>query len=75
MAPVDLVLVEGFKLAEIPKIEVFRPSLGKPAYFPDDPDIVAVACDEAIETGGKVLLPLNAPAQVVDFILSYVMTP
>ena len=73
MAPVDLVLVEGFKLAQIPKIEVYRPSLGKAAFFHDDPGIVAVACDEDIETDGRVVLPLNDPEQVVDFILSYVM--
>jgi molybdopterin-guanine dinucleotide biosynthesis protein B len=73
MAPVDLVLVEGFKLAQIPKIEVYRPSLGKPAFFHDDPGIVAVVCDEDIETGGRVLLPLNDPEKVVEFILAYVM--
>jgi len=73
MAPVDLVLVEGFKLAQIPKIEVYRPSLGKAAFFHDDPGIVAVACDEDIETDGRVVLPLNDPEQVVDFILTYVM--
>jgi molybdopterin-guanine dinucleotide biosynthesis protein B len=73
MAPVDLVLVEGFKLAQIPKIEVYRPSLGKTAFFHDDPGIVAVASDEEIETGGRVVLPLNDPAQVVEFILSCVM--
>ena len=73
MAPVDLVLIEGFKLAQIPKIEVYRPSLGKAAFFHDDPGIVAVACDEDIETGGRVVVPLNKPEQVVDFILTYVM--
>jgi molybdopterin-guanine dinucleotide biosynthesis protein B len=73
MAPVDLVLVEGFKLAQIPKIEVYRPSLGKAAFFHDDPGIIAVACDEDIETSGRVILPLNDPEQVVEFILSYVM--
>ena len=75
MAPVDIVLVEGFKLAQIPKIEVFRPRLRKPAYFPDDPGIVAVASDEEIETDGREVLPLNEPERVVEFILSYVMVP
>lgn len=75
MAPVDIVLVEGFKLTQIPKIEVFRPRLRKPAYFPDDPGIVAVASDEEIETDGREVLPLNEPERVVEFILSYVMVP
>lgn len=75
MTPVDVVLVEGFKLAAIPKIEVYRPSLGKPTFFHDDPGVVAVASDEAIEAGGRVVLPLNEPARVVEFVLAYVMVP
>jgi molybdopterin-guanine dinucleotide biosynthesis protein B len=75
MAPVDILLVEGFKLASIPKIEVFRPSLGKAAFFPGDAGIVAVASDEFFDTGGREFLPLNEPERVVDFILAYVMVP
>ena len=41
----DLVLVEGYKRAAIPKLEIWRPSLGKPLLHPDDPHIVAVATD------------------------------
>ncbi len=44
-APCDLVLVEGYKRARIPKIEVHRPELGKPLLSPQDPDIVALASD------------------------------
>ena len=43
MAPVDLVLVEGFKSSPIAKIEVFRPSLGLPRLWPGRADIAAVA--------------------------------
>jgi molybdopterin-guanine dinucleotide biosynthesis protein B len=75
MTDVDIVLVEGFKLAQIPKIEVFRPSLGKPAFFPDDPGIVAVASDTFVETNGRELLALYEPEQVVEFILANVMVP
>ncbi len=56
LSPVDLVLVEGFKAQCRVKIEVFRPSLGKPALWPDDPDIVAVASDAPLEAGGRPLL-------------------
>ena len=69
MAPVDLVLVEGFKRAAIPRIEVYRPSLGKAPYFPGDSGIVAVVCDEVVETNGLPCLPLNAPDLVAEFIL------
>jgi molybdopterin-guanine dinucleotide biosynthesis protein B len=43
----DLVLVEGYKRAAIPKLEIWRPSLDKPLLHPDDPHIVAVATDSA----------------------------
>jgi len=68
MAPVDLLLVEGFKAHAHPKLEVHRPSVGKPFLYPDDPHIVAVASDEAI-TVPLPVLPLADVAQVADFIL------
>ncbi|HEY5504488.1 MAG TPA: molybdopterin-guanine dinucleotide biosynthesis protein B, partial [Sedimentisphaerales bacterium] len=43
LAPADLILVEGYKWAAIPKIEIHRPALGKPAQYLDDAHIVAVA--------------------------------
>lgn len=43
---VDLVLVEGFKHENISKIELHRPSLGKPLLQPEDPWIIAIATDE-----------------------------
>jgi len=45
LAPTDLVLVEGFRFHQHPRIEVFREALGKPALWPDSPGIVAVATD------------------------------
>ncbi len=45
LAPVDLVLVEGFKSDPFPKLEVHRPALGKPLLWPDDPHVVALASD------------------------------
>jgi molybdopterin-guanine dinucleotide biosynthesis protein B len=42
MAPVDLVLVEGFKREPHRKIEVHRATNGKPWLFPDDPGIVGI---------------------------------
>ena len=37
LSPVDWVLVEGFKHAAWPKIEVWRAALGQPPLYPDDP--------------------------------------
>ena len=45
LAPVDLVLIEGFKRDAHDKIEVHRVSNGKPFLFPNDPSIVALASD------------------------------
>ena len=45
MSPVDLVVVEGYKAAPIPKLEVHRAVVGKPLLHPDDDCIVAVAAD------------------------------
>ena len=45
LAPVDLVLIEGFKRDAHDKIEVHRVANGKPFLFPDDPSIVALASD------------------------------
>ena len=45
LAPVDLVLVEGFKRGPHPKIEIFRAANGKPPIHPEDPFVVAVASD------------------------------
>lgn len=42
-APCDLLLVEGFKRNPHPKLEVYRPEIGKPLLCPEDPHIVAIA--------------------------------
>ncbi len=46
LSPCDLVLVEGYKTASIPKLEVHRVGLGKPLLQPGDPHIKALATDE-----------------------------
>jgi len=71
MSPVDLLLVEGFKRHPHPKIEVYRPSLGKPPLHPDDPFVVAVACDEMLPGLPVPRLPLSDPGAVATFILGH----
>jgi len=66
----DLILVEGFKQANIPKIEVHRPSLEMPLLANIDSNIIAIASDAAIDTQ-KPLLPLNNFEQIVEFIVLY----
>jgi molybdopterin-guanine dinucleotide biosynthesis protein B len=51
LAPVDLVIVEGFKFDPYPKIEVHRGVNGKPWRHPEDPAIRAIASDIAPPAG------------------------
>ena len=50
MTRVDLVVVEGYKSEPHRKVEVHRAANGKPLLFPDDPGIVGIASDIAVET-------------------------
>ena len=72
LSPCDLVLIEGFKAAPVPKVEVFRPDNGKPPLWPENPHVVAVATDAAIDTA-LPMLDVNDPAAIADFILDYDM--
>jgi len=47
MSPVDLVLVEGYKLDAHSKIEVHRALNAKPLLYPNDKTIAALASDAA----------------------------
>jgi len=70
MAACDLLLVEGFKRAALPKLEVYRQSLGEGPLHPHDPHIVAVASDTALQAPVPVL-DLNRPAAIGEFILAH----
>jgi molybdopterin-guanine dinucleotide biosynthesis adapter protein len=71
MTPVDLVIVEGFKREPFPKLEVHRPSIGKPLLYPDDPDIVALASDEPLAGLSLPRLPLDDVAAIASFIMAH----
>jgi molybdopterin-guanine dinucleotide biosynthesis protein B len=66
----DLVLVEGFKRAAIPKIEVHRPSLGNSLLHPQDTNIVALASDGQVDTQLPVL-DLNDPDAITAYICDF----
>jgi len=70
----DLILVEGFRHERIPKIEVHRPSLGRPLLYPEDPSVIAIATD-GVEKGTHPIpvLDLNRPGMIADFIMDHVM--
>jgi molybdopterin-guanine dinucleotide biosynthesis adapter protein len=69
----DWTLVEGFKHADLLKIEVWRAALGKPVQYPDDPFIVALATDSADQLPVPTALPvldLNAADDVAAFLMA-----
>jgi molybdopterin-guanine dinucleotide biosynthesis protein B len=68
----DLVLVEGFKHAAIPKIELYRPGLNHPLLYPEDTNIIAIASDTALAVTRLPVLDLNNPEAIADFIMGFV---
>ena len=70
LSPCDLLIVEGFKYAPIPKLEVWRSATGEALLHPNYPHIVAVASDAAVATK-LPLLDINDPTAVAEFIVSH----
>ncbi|NNM01355.1 MAG: molybdopterin-guanine dinucleotide biosynthesis protein B [Gammaproteobacteria bacterium] len=70
----DLIIVEGFKPEMLPKIELYRPVLGKPPLNPGEGSIIAVATDapEQVDTSLPVL-DINDAAQIGQFIIATVL--
>ncbi len=71
LSPVDLVLVEGFRDWPHPRIEVHRPSYGKPLLCAEDPRVIAVATDGEVPGLTLPRLDINDAAQVADFIIAH----
>lgn len=66
----DLVIVEGYKNEPIPKIEVHRHDGHTPLLFPEDPNVVAVATDEILDTA-LPQLDIDDAEDVARFLLQY----
>ena len=72
----DLVLIEGFKGGDFPKLEVWRASAGRQTLWPDWPGIVAIASDtppataaQQSVTPGLTQLDLSDTGVIADFVL------
>ncbi len=71
----DWVLVEGFKRAALPKVEVWRAATDQPVQYPHDSHIVAICTDSATLLPEPTRLPvldLNDAAAVTAFLLGEV---
>ncbi len=71
LAPVDLVLVEGYKRDRHPKIEAFRAETGNPLIAPEDDTIRAIASDSPLDVDRPVF-DLNDTRAIADFIMGEV---
>jgi molybdopterin-guanine dinucleotide biosynthesis protein B len=55
---IDWVLVEGFKESSLIKVEVWRAASGKPARYPDDDFVQAIATDSPDQLPEATLRPV-----------------
>ena len=68
----DIVLVEGFKKENFPKIELYRKEIGKDLLFYNDKNIIAFATDSNMDIDGNIeKLDINEPQQIVDYIIKF----
>ncbi len=76
LSPCDLALVEGYKRSELPKLEVWRPSIGKPRLATLDPAILAVATDvpDAISVGTLPVFRLDDVDEIATFVVTHART-
>ena len=51
MPDMDLILLEGYKSADIPKIEIFRSAVSSKLFCTDDPKLMAVITDSTHDVG------------------------
>ncbi len=70
LSPCDLVIIEGYKSEPIPKVEVHRRTSGAPLLFPDDPHVLAIATDEALDCA-MPQFELDDAEGVARFILQH----
>ncbi len=71
LAPVDLVVIEGFKRDGHPKIEVHRAGNGKAWLHPEDPAIRAVASDIAPPGEALPWAHLDDIGAIADLVLRH----
>ena len=70
----DVILVEGFKHERFPKIELHRPSFGRPLLHPRDDTIVAIATDAPLANSVSLpLLDLNSPDTIASYVIETMM--
>ena len=69
--PADLVLIEGYKTIDFPKIEIFRARLGHPFIHETCPGVELIATDSPLEGCPLPQLDLNTPDAIAEAILNH----
>jgi molybdopterin-guanine dinucleotide biosynthesis protein B len=72
LSPCDLILVEGFKFATHPKLEVHRTEAARDLIAHTDPHVVVLASDSEIDSLGRPRFALDDVEGIADFIWEYV---
>ncbi|MCY3878345.1 MAG: bifunctional molybdopterin-guanine dinucleotide biosynthesis adaptor protein MobB/molybdopterin molybdotransferase MoeA [Rhodobacteraceae bacterium] len=67
--PADIVIVEGFKSSDLPKIETRRHAAGGRRLAPEDRHVICVASDRPAKASTPPEFDLNDTASIAGFIL------
>jgi molybdopterin-guanine dinucleotide biosynthesis protein B len=67
----DIVLIEGYKHGNHPKLELRRAGVVAPELTGDGGNVVAIVCDAAIPDASVPVLPRNDIDAIADFILRH----
>jgi molybdopterin-guanine dinucleotide biosynthesis protein B len=70
LSPVDLVIIEGYKRDNHPKLEVHRVANGKPLIHPDDPAIVAIAADCPLPQARVPVVDIDDIETIADILMA-----
>ncbi len=71
----DLILLEGLKNSNVPKIEIYRSSLKKPTLFNNDKQVKAIVYDKISNGLKNIQIPkfnFNDTEKIANFILNQI---
>lgn len=71
LEPCDLVLLEGFKQAPVPKLEIYRSDLQKPLLYPEDNFIIGLVSDVVLPDCKIAMLDRTDIYAIASFILRH----
>jgi len=71
LAPCDLVLVEGYKREDIPKIEIIGPESDRKRLWTEDKNIKAIACDQSVSGCALPQFSRSEIPDIAEFILKF----